>query len=72
MYVSRLTDCRPRALRGDTAAQPLVFRLDGVRYAHALPLLSDGDPAIDPGGARDQVRRDRRIAPLQDRLVPKQ
>jgi hypothetical protein len=28
-----------------------VFRLDGVSCAHALPLLSDGDPAIDLGGA---------------------
>jgi hypothetical protein len=39
------------AQRGYTAAQPLVFRLDGVSYAHASPLLSDGDPAIDLGAA---------------------
>jgi alpha-galactosidase len=42
---------RPRPQRGQTAAVPLVFRLGGVTYAHALPLLSDGDLAIDLGGA---------------------
>jgi hypothetical protein len=42
---------RPRAQRGQTAAAPLVFRLGGATYAHALPLLSDGDLAIDLGGA---------------------
>src|SRR3954468_24253145 len=42
---------RPRAKRGETAAAPLVFRLGGATYAHALPLQSDGDVAIDLGGA---------------------
>jgi alpha-galactosidase len=44
---------RPRPQRGQNAAAPapLVFRLGGATYAHALPLQSDGDVAIDLGGA---------------------
>ena len=41
---------RPRPQRGQTAAAPLVFRLSGVTYAHGVPLLSDGDLAIDLAG----------------------
>jgi alpha-galactosidase len=42
---------RPRPQRGQTTAPPLVFTLGGVTYPHALPVLSDGDLAIDLGGA---------------------
>ena len=43
---------RPRGQRGQTAPPPpLAFNLAGVTYAHALPLQSDGDLAIDLGGA---------------------
>src|SRR6476661_5281140 len=43
---------RPRPQRGQTAAPPpLSFRLGGASYVHALPLVSDGDLAIDLGGA---------------------
>src|SRR5215510_16437185 len=41
---------RGRGQRGQTPP-PLVFRLGGVTYPHALPLQSDGDLAIDLGGA---------------------
>jgi len=43
---------RPRAQRSSSPAQsaPLVFRLGGVTYPHAVPLSSDGDLAIDLGG----------------------
>src|SRR5262245_2301665 len=41
---------RGRGQRGQTPP-PLVFRLGGAIYAHALPLQSDGDLAIDLGGA---------------------
>src|SRR5439155_9403422 len=30
---------------------PLVFKLGGVTYPHAVPLVSDGDLAIDLSGA---------------------
>ena len=49
--LSRAPVRRPRPQRGQTTAPPLVFRLGGVTYAHALPLISDGDLAIDLGGA---------------------
>jgi alpha-galactosidase len=42
---------RPRPQRGQDVAPPLVFRLGGTTYAHALPLASDGDVAFDLGGA---------------------
>src|SRR3954471_6845155 len=43
---------RGRGQRGSTAPPPpLVFRLGGVTYPHALPLQSDGDLTIDLGGA---------------------
>jgi alpha-galactosidase len=43
---------RPRGQRGQTTPPPpLAFKLAGVTYAHALPLQSDGDLAIDLGGA---------------------
>lgn len=47
---------RPRPQRGQNPAPPapLVFTLGGVTYAHALPLQSDGDLAIDLGGAATQ------------------
>ena len=42
---------RPRPQRGQTTpAAPMVFRLSGVSYAHALPLVADGDVAIDLAG----------------------
>jgi hypothetical protein len=34
-----------------TPPAPLTFKLAGVTYAHALPLVSDGDLAIDLAGA---------------------
>jgi alpha-galactosidase len=50
--VSRAPIRRPRGQRGSTAPPPpLTFALGGVTYAHALPLASDGDIAIDLGGA---------------------
>src|SRR3954469_22481233 len=43
---------RPRAPRGSTTAPPpLVYRLGGVTYPHALPLQSDADLRIVLGGA---------------------
>ena len=43
---------RGRGQRGSTAPPPpLVYRLGGVTYPHALPLQSDGDVTIDLGGA---------------------
>ena len=43
---------RPRAPRGQTTPPPpLTFVLGGVTYPHAVPLLSDGDLAIDLAGA---------------------
>jgi alpha-galactosidase len=44
--LSRAPVRRPRAQRGQTTPAPLVFRLGGVTYAHALPLQSDGDLTI--------------------------
>jgi alpha-galactosidase len=46
---------RPRPPRGQTTAPPLTFTLGGITYAHALPLLSDGDIAIDLGGAATKL-----------------
>jgi hypothetical protein len=34
------------AQREQTAAVPRVFRLGGVSYAHALPLVSDGGNSV--------------------------
>ena len=46
---------RPRGGRGAaTPPPPLVFTLGGVKYVHALPLLSDADFTIDLGGAATQ------------------
>jgi alpha-galactosidase len=43
---------RGRGQRGSTTPPPpLVFKLGGVTYPHALPLVSDGDLTIDLGGA---------------------
>src|SRR4051812_28709014 len=43
---------RPRAQRGQaTPAAPLTYKLAGASYAHALPLVSDGDVTIDLAGA---------------------
>jgi alpha-galactosidase len=43
---------RGRGQRGSTTPPPpLVYRLGGVTYPHALPLASDGDLTIDLGGA---------------------
>jgi alpha-galactosidase len=43
---------RGRGQRGSTAPPPpLVYRLGGATYAHALPLVSDADLTIDLGGA---------------------
>ena len=42
---------RGRGQRGQTTPPaPLVFKLSGATYAHALPLTSDGDVAIDLAG----------------------
>jgi alpha-galactosidase len=42
---------RPRAGPGQpTRPPPLVFKLGGVTYPHAVPLQSDGDLTIDLGG----------------------
>ena len=42
---------RGRGQRGQTTPPPpLVFRLAGATYAHAVPLTSDGDLTIDLGG----------------------
>jgi hypothetical protein len=42
---------RPRLPRGQTGTPPpLKFALGGAAYAHALPLVSDGDVAIALGG----------------------
>jgi alpha-galactosidase len=40
----------PRPGRGQTTAPPVVFRLGGVTYPHAVPLRSDADMTIDLGG----------------------
>jgi alpha-galactosidase len=40
----------PRAARGQTTAPPMVFRLGGVTYPHAVPLRSDADMTIDLQG----------------------
>src|SRR3954467_13601486 len=43
---------RGRGQRGSTTPPaPLVYRLGGVTYPHALPLQSDGDVVIDLAGA---------------------
>src|ERR1044071_8836192 len=42
---------RGRGQRGSTTPAPPTFRLGGVLYSHALPLLSDADVTIDLGGA---------------------
>src|SRR5258708_31309651 len=43
---------RGRGQRGQTTPPPpLVFKLGGVTYPHALALVSDGDLTIDLGGA---------------------
>ena len=52
---------RGRGQRGATTPPPpLVYRLSGTVYPHALPLQSDGDLRILLDGARDEVRRDGR------------
>jgi alpha-galactosidase len=49
--LTNVTIRRGRGQRGSTAPPPpLVYRLGGVTYAHALPLQSDGDVTIDLGG----------------------
>src|SRR5450759_680615 len=48
--LSKASIRRPRAQRGETTAAPLVFKLGGVTYPHAVPLQSDGDLTIDLGG----------------------
>jgi alpha-galactosidase len=49
--LSRAPIRRPRGQRGSaTPAPPLTFALGGITYPHALPLVSDGDIAIDLGG----------------------
>ncbi len=40
----------PRPARGQTTAPPMIFRLGGVTYPHAVPLRSDADMTIDLGG----------------------
>jgi len=43
---------RPRTPQGQTTpSPPLTYALGGVTYPHAVPLLSDGDLAIEVGGA---------------------
>src|SRR6266498_2580393 len=42
---------QPRPQRGQTAAPPMIFRLGGAIYAHAVPLRADADLTIDLGGA---------------------
>jgi len=50
--LANVTIRRGRGQRGSTAPPPpLVYRLGGVTYPHALPLQSDGDVTIDLGGA---------------------
>src|SRR6185369_4883621 len=50
--LTSVTIRRGRGQRGSTTPPPpLVYRLGGVTYPHALPLLSDGDVTIDLGGA---------------------
>jgi alpha-galactosidase len=41
----------PRPARGQATAPPVVFRLGGVTYPHAVPLRSDADMTLDLGGA---------------------
>jgi alpha-galactosidase len=49
--LSKASIRRPRAGRGQPAAPPpLVFSLGGAVYAHAVPLMSDADLAIDLKG----------------------
>ena len=46
---------RPRSPRGQTGTPPpLVFALGGTTYAHALPILSDGDVGFELGGNATQ------------------
>jgi alpha-galactosidase len=50
--LANVTIRRGRGQRGSTTPPPpLVYRLGGVTYPHALPLQSDGDVTIDLGGA---------------------
>jgi alpha-galactosidase len=50
--LTNVTIRRGRGQRGSTTPPPpLVFKLGGVTYPHALPLQSDGDVTIDLGGA---------------------
>ena len=50
--LSRAPLRRPRGQRGQTTPPPpLVFKLGGVTYPHAVPLQSDGDVTIDLGGS---------------------
>src|SRR5438105_1379829 len=43
---------QPRPQRGQTTPPaPMVFRLGGVTYPHAVPLRADADMTIDLGGA---------------------
>ncbi|HTM27205.1 MAG TPA: NPCBM/NEW2 domain-containing protein [Vicinamibacterales bacterium] len=41
---------QPRPGRGQTTAPPMVFKLGGVTYPHAVPLRSDADMTVDLGG----------------------
>ena len=40
----------PRPARGQTTAPPMVFRLGGTTYPHAVPLRSDADMTVDLAG----------------------
>jgi alpha-galactosidase len=39
-----------RPQRGQTTAPPMIFRLGGVTYAHAVALRADADMTVDLGG----------------------
>jgi alpha-galactosidase len=48
---------RPRRPRGETAPPPpLTFALGGASYAHAVPLVSDGDIEVALGGAAERFQ----------------
>ncbi|HEX9366652.1 MAG TPA: NPCBM/NEW2 domain-containing protein, partial [Vicinamibacterales bacterium] len=54
--LSKATMRRPRGQRGQTAPPaPLVFRLAGATYAHAVPQTSDGDLTIDLAGSATRL-----------------